>query len=391
MSSNIKKKGFPPPLSHPNLHEVEEEDTDPGIILESIDEPELEQSTKEPLPDLGVLNAFLKDIHVTEIMVNDFRNVAIEKEGKLQTTAIRIHDQNELNRIVQNILSQTGRVLTQDSPYIDTVLSDGSRVNIITKPLTQNGPCITIRKFPQRPKVEQLIQNATLTKKTALFLQACVLGKMNILISGGTGSGKTTLLNILTQYIPKTERIITVEETPEIVLTQPNSVCLMTKPLTPGSQMITERELVTNALRMRPDRIIVGECRRSEALDMLQAMNTGHDGSMTTVHANTTRDALARIETLCLMAGVNQLSQIALRKQITSALDLIIQIRRMRNGKRKIVEISEITGMEGDTITLQEVFKYDQPLDQIVSTGLVPTFLDRLTEQGIKLADDFFA
>jgi pilus assembly protein CpaF len=280
------------------------------------------------------------------------------------------------------------------------MLPDGSRVNIIGPPLTQYGPCLTIRKFPtKRWKLDELAGFEMLDQRMAQFLKACVYGRMNILISGGTGSGKTTLLNALASQIPKGERIVTIEDVPELAIGHFNSVKLQTKPQTPASAPVTARELTANALRMRPDRIIIGECRRGEAFDMLQAMNTGHEGSMTTVHANSARDALARVETLCMLGGV-ELPLNAIRRQIASALDLIIQIKRFRTSQRRVVAINEITGMEGEMITLQEIFAFDthsktqdatEGAGKFVCTGFVPTFLDRLRENGVDLPKAFFA
>jgi pilus assembly protein CpaF len=271
------------------------------------------------------------------------------------------------------------------------MLPDGSRVNIVTQPLTQLGPCLTIRKFPSRRlSLEDLIQNSFLDKRMAYFLQACTLGRLNLVVSGGTSSGKTTLLNALAMVIPKIERIVTIEDTPELLIQQINSVKLQTKPQMPASPPVTARELVANALRMRPDRIILGECRRGEAFDMLQAMNTGHEGSMTTIHANSPRDALSRLETLCLLAGVD-LPVVALRKQISEAIDLVVQTKRFRDGKRRVVAISEVTGMEGEIITTQEIFTTSPDGSQFKCTGFVPTFMDRLKENGFELPAGFFA
>jgi pilus assembly protein CpaF len=348
------------------------------------------------MPELGALSAFMKDPTITEIMINDVRNVMIERDGKLGFSGLAIGNLEELNRLTRNILEVSGRVLTLEQPYIDLMLADGSRVNIISTPLTQNGPCITIRKFPtKRYALEDLIQLEMLDKRSAYFLNACVQGKLNILISGGTNSGKTTLLNSLIQLVPKGERIIAIEDTPELVLNHANSVRLQTKPQSPTSSAIHARELLANSLRMRPDRIVVGECRRGEAFDLLQAMNTGHGGSMATIHANSPRDALSRMETLCLLAATD-LPLIAIRKQINSALDLVVQLKRFRSGKRRITAITEVTGVEGETITTQDIFQYEtnaQNTDagHFKCMGFVPSCLDKLSEQGVELPKNYFA
>ncbi len=347
---------------------------------------------------MGPLDAFMKDPSITEIMVNDLRNVMLEKEGKLQFSGFSYTSLDDLNRLTRSILDITGRILSPESPYVDTMLPDGSRVNIVGPPLTIYGPCLTIRKFPaRRITIQDLMTQDSLDQRMAYFLNACVIGKMNILICGGTGSGKTTLLNVLASFIPKSERLITIEDTPELSIPHFNSVRLQTKLQTPTSAPVTARDLVANALRMRPDRIIVGECRRSEAFDMLQAMNTGHSGSMTTIHANSPRDGLARLETLCLLSG-SELPLNALRKQIANALDLIVQIKRFRNGKRRVTAISEVTGMEGDTLTLQDIFQFEMnPMSgdggeggTFKVLGMVPTFVDRLREQGVEFPQHYF-
>jgi pilus assembly protein CpaF len=351
------------------------------------------------MPELGALSTFMKDPTITEIMINDIRNVMVEREGKLVFSGLAIGNLEELNRLTRNILEVSGRVLTPEHPYIDLMLADGSRVNIITTPLTQGGPCITIRKFPtKRYSLDDLVGLEMLDKRSAYFLNACVVGKLNVLIAGGTNSGKTTLLNSLTQLVPKGERIIAIEDTPELVLAHANSVRLQTKPQTPTSPAIQARELLANSLRMRPDRIIVGECRRGEAFDLLQAMNTGHGGSMATIHANSPRDALSRMETLCLLAATD-LPLIAVRKQINSALDLVVQVKRFRSGKRRVIGITEVTGVESETITTQDIFIYETDTRNAQNpdaghfkcTGFVPTFLDKLAENGVELPKNYFA
>ncbi|OFZ82970.1 MAG: hypothetical protein A2583_13095 [Bdellovibrionales bacterium RIFOXYD1_FULL_53_11] len=407
----------------------EEEKTAPGIALDDIGEttdpgispllknsagshapvprqrapaPPANQAPAAKMPDLGPINVFMRDPEITEIMINDVRNVMIEKRGKLMFSGFCYQGIDELNRFVRTILDITGRILSPDQPYVDVMLPDGSRVNIVGPPVTIQGPCVTIRKFPLKKfTVNDLIAAASLDQRMAYFLNACVIGRINMLISGGTGSGKTTLLNVLSGFIPKGERIVMIEDTPELVLSHANSVRLQTKPQTPMSPAVSARELVANSLRMRPDRIIVGECRRAEAMDMLQAMNTGHEGSMTTIHANNPRDALARLETLCMLANT-ELPLLAIRKQVTSALDLVVQIKRFRGGERKLVSIVELTGMESDTYTLQDIFMYEidlsATLDQTAAgsagrfkcTGLVPTFMERMREHGIEMPKNFF-
>jgi pilus assembly protein CpaF len=395
---------------------MDEEKTDPNLVipaqLRKKGTTETAKVAAEPLmpvstatvftgkmPELGALATFMKDPTVTEIMINDIRNVMIERDGKLGFSGLAIGNLEELNRLTRNILEVSGRVLTLEQPYIDLMLADGSRVNIISTPLTQNGPCITIRKFPtRRYSLEDLVHLEMLDKRSAYFLNACVQGKLNILISGGTNSGKTTLLNSLTQMVPKSERIIAIEDTPELVLNHANSVRLQTKPQSPTAAAIHARELLANSLRMRPDRIIVGECRRGEAFDLLQAMNTGHGGSMATIHANSPRDALARMETLCLLAATD-LPLIAVRKQINSALDLIVQLKRFRSGKRRVTAVTEVTGVESETITTQDIFLYEtdsrntQNTDagHFHCTGFVPAFLDKLAESGVEIPKNFFA
>jgi pilus assembly protein CpaF len=350
------------------------------------------------MPEMGPLDALMKDPEITEIMINDVRNVMVEKGGKIQFSGFNYQTIEDLNRLTRSILDITGRNLSPENPYVDVMLPDGSRVNIVAPPLTSQGPCITIRKFPaRRLGIQELMKAESLDQRMAYFLNACVVGRLNLMISGGTGSGKTTLLNALAAMIPKSERIITIEDTPELAIQHANSVRLQTKPQTSSSAPVTARDLVTNSLRMRPDRIIVGECRKAEAFDMLQAMNTGHEGSMTTLHANSPRDALARLETLCMLAGVD-LPLLAIRKQITSAIDLIIQIKRSRNGKRRITAVSEVVGMEGEVITMQDIFLYEIDINNqgnnetgiFKVTGSVPTFMDRLREQGVELPRHYF-
>jgi Flp pilus assembly CpaF family ATPase len=394
----------------------EDEKTDPSIILPQTASGQPQSATPPPhptsaaqatqtpsaaqnplpphlrMPEMGILSPFMKDPEVTEIMVNDLRNIMIEKNGQVFQSPQHFTTIEELQRLTRAILDITGRILSPDSPYVDTMLPDGSRVNIVTQPLTQLGPCLTIRKFPSRRyTLEDLIQSGLMDKRMAYFLQACTIGRLNLIISGGTGSGKTTLLNALAMTIPKIERIVTIEDTPELILPQVNSVKLQTKPQMPASPPVTARDLVANSLRMRPDRIILGECRRGEAFDMLQAMNTGHAGSMTTIHANSPRDALSRLETLCMMSGV-ELPVVAIRRQIAEAVDVVVQTKRFRDGKRRVIAISEVTGIEGgEMITTQEIFTASPDGSQFKCTGFVPTFLERLKENGVELPAGFFA
>ncbi|MBC7398141.1 MAG: CpaF family protein, partial [Bdellovibrionales bacterium] len=315
-------------------------------------------SNNRPVPDFGLLNSVLQDAEVTEIMVNDLRNIAIEKRGQIIVTPIRFKTLYELNRVVSLLLEPSGKVLSADQPFAVSSLPDGSRVHVAGPPVTEFGPCITIRRFPKRYSIENFVTNGTLDARMAHFLSACVAGRQNILISGGTGTGKTTILNSLIALIPPHERVITIEDTAEIPLILPNQVKMMTRAKSAGTEAITARDLVANSLRMRPDRIIVGECRGSEAMDMIQAMNTGHQGSMTTIHANSPRDALFRLETLMMTSGLD-LPLGAIRRQIASAVQLIVQIRRFRSGARKIISIQEVTGTEQDTLLLQEVFLFE--------------------------------
>ena len=342
------------------------------------------------LPDLGLLNPLLQDDDVTEIMVNDLRNIAIEKRGQIIVTPVRFKSIDDLNRVVRALLEPTGRALTPDQPLAMASLPDGSRVHIAAPPVTEYGPCITIRRFPKRYNIENFITNESLDERMAYFLNACILGKQNILISGGTGTGKTTLLNALLALVPPHERIVTIEDTAEIPVILPNQVKLMSKPKSLGGDAITARDLVANALRMRPDRIIVGECRGPEAMDMIQAMNTGHQGSMTTIHANSARDALFRLETLMMSAGLD-MPLAAIRRQIASAIQMIVQIRRFRSGNRKVVSIQEVTGTEQDTLLLQEIFSFEvkNTSDQSSDVGsfrfnVSAKVIENLKAQGIK-------
>lgn len=358
------------------------------------DRSKLVSDIKDEMLGLGPLEVLRKDETITEIMINGPKQIFVEKLGKLTLSSVQFHDDDHLMNIIERILSPLGRRIDESSPLVDARLDDGSRVNIIIPPLSLVGPCVTIRKFSKKPlTVENLINFGTLSKEMADFLKACVKARLNILVSGGTGSGKTTTLNVLSSFIPENERIVTIEDAAEIQLQQEHVVTLESRPANiEGKGAITIRDLVKNALRMRPDRIIVGEVRAGEALDMLQAMNTGHDGSLTTAHANTPRDALRRMETMVLMAGF-ELPVRAIREQVASAIDLIIQQSRIKDGSRKITYITEIQGMEGDTVTTQDLFKYEhermdengKSVGRFVSSGLQPAFLDKFTVNGVEI------
>ena len=348
---------------------------------------------------LGPLEPLLKDENITEIMVNGAKQIFIEQKGKLQLTDIYFHNDEHLMNIVERILTPLGRRVDESSPLVDARLADGSRVNIIIPPLSLVGPTVTIRKFSKNAfGMQDLVKFGTLSNKMATFLEACVRARLNILVSGGTGSGKTTTLNALSSFIPEGDRIVTIEDAAELKLQQTHVVRLEARPANlEGKGAITIRDLVKNSLRMRPDRIIVGEVRAGEALDMLQAMNTGHDGSLTTAHANTPRDVLSRLETMVLMAGM-ELPVRAVRTQVSSAIDLILQQSRIRDGSRKITHISEVQGMEGDTIILQDLFKYVQDyiddkgksVGHFEATGLQPAFMDKFKMNGVDLPISLF-
>lgn len=347
----------------------------------------------------GPLQPLLDDPDITEIMVNGPKKVFIEKKGQLSRANISFDDDDHVVRIIDRIILPLGRRVDYDSPTVDARLPDGSRVNAVVRPVAIDGPSITIRKFRKdRLQVPDLINFGSLTQQMADFLEACVKAHFNIVISGGTGSGKTTLLNVLSGFIPENERIITIEDAAELQLQQDHVMRMETKaPNTDGMNAVTIRDLVKNSLRMRPDRIVVGEVRGGEALDMLQAMNTGHDGSLTTVHANSPRDAISRLETLVLMAGMD-LPLKVVRQQISSAIDLIVQQSRLKDGQRKVTAITEVAGMEGDVVVLTDVFKFNQTsvsqdgkvLGELRPTGIRPLFTPRLEAAGYKLGAEIF-
>ena len=348
----------------------------------------------------GPIQSLLDDETVTEIMVNGPKKVFVEKKGQLTKTNITFDDDDHVLRIIDRIILPLGRHVDADSPTVDARLPDGSRVNAVVRPVAIDGPSITIRKFAKdKLKVEDLINFGSITRPMADFLQACVKARFNIIISGGTGSGKTTLLNVMSGFIPENERIITIEDAAELQLQQDHVMRMETKVANAdGLHAVSIRELVKNSLRMRPDRIVVGEVRGGEALDMLQAMNTGHDGSLTTVHANTPRDAISRIETLVLMAGMD-LPLKVVRQQVSSAVDLIVQQTRLKDGQRKVTAVTEVAGMEGDVIVLSDIFKFNQTgvttegkvLGEVNATGIRPNFTPRLIAAGFNLSADIFA
>jgi pilus assembly protein CpaF len=373
-------------------------DVEAGISRD--DRERLVQEISNDILGHGPIERLLADDSVTEIMVNGPFDVWVERQGRLYQTTVRFNDDSHLRRIINKMVAQVGRRIDESSPMVDARLPDGSRVNAVIPPLSLSGPLVTIRKFAnKRLDLQEMIRINTLSQETVDFLQRCIQAQLNVLISGGTGSGKTTLLNALSQAISDSERIVTIEDAAELALKQAHVLRLEGRPKNiEGQGEIAIRDLVRNSLRMRPDRIIVGEVRGAEALDMLQAMNTGHDGSLTTVHANAPRDALARIETMVLMAGYD-LPVRAIRQQVASALDLIIHLERLEDGSRRVTAVTEVQRMESDVITLQEifVFKIQQVLpDRTVigsmqPTGLRPTFLYKFEKRGITLPNDLFA
>ena len=343
---------------------------------------------------LGPLEPLLADPAISDILVNSFSSVYIERRGKLEKTSISFKDDEHLMRVIERIVSTVGRRIDEAQPMVDARLPDGSRVNAIIPPLAIDGPTLSIRRFGANPlKMPALIENGALTREIAILFEMCVRARLNIVISGGTGAGKTTLLNALSAYIPSDERIVTIEDSAELQMQQPHVVRLETRPPNiEGRGEVTQRDLVRNTLRMRPDRIVIGEVRGGEAIDMLQAMNTGHDGSLTTIHANTTRDALSRLETMIQMTGM-RLSDRAMRQQVASAINMVIQVARLTDGTRRITSISEITGMEGEMITMQEIFLFERTgvdstgkvIGRFRTTGIRPRFAERLKQYGMQL------
>jgi pilus assembly protein CpaF len=399
----------------PSLYDASMSDTElEGLVhqrlRELLDDEEVGLSAQEKLlivrqigdsvMGLGPLEPFVRDPEVTEIMVNGWDQIYVERGGRLYWTGVKFHDEGQLRRTVDKIVARVGRRIDESSPYCDARLPDGSRVNAIIPPLALDGAALTIRKFAADPyQASDLISFGTMTRNVSELLEACVKGRLNILVSGGTGAGKTTTLNVLSSFLPEDERIITIEDAAELRLQQPHVVRLESRPPNiEGRGEVTIRDLVRNALRMRPDRIVVGEVRGGEALDMMQAMNTGHDGSISTVHCNSPRDALARLETMVMMSGMD-FGVKAIREQISSALQLIVHQSRLKDGSRRVTHVTEIVGMEGDIITLQDVFLFDYSagidengrfLGTLKPTGLRPRFVDKIAERGVSVPTELF-
>ncbi|MGN0852256.1 MAG: ATPase, T2SS/T4P/T4SS family [Kiritimatiellia bacterium] len=381
------------------IHEIVEQVRTNGKLPPGIDAARLEREVFNEALRLGPLEELLADDSVSEIMVNGPNQVYVERHGKLQLTDLQFLDDASVLAVIERIVSPIGRRIDESQPYVDARLEDGSRVNAIIPPLSLSGPTITIRKFAKKTlTVEDFIRFGTWTRNAAEFMKACVMLRKNIIVAGGTGSGKTTLLNLLSGFIPADERIVTVEDAAELRLVQPHVVRLEARPPNiEGRGAVTIRDLVKNCLRMRPDRIIVGECRGGEALDMLQAMNTGHDGSLTTVHANSPRDVISRLETMVLMSGM-ELPSRAIREQIASAVDIVIHESRLSDGSRKVVAISEVTGLEGQQIVMQDIFAFRQSgvdahgrvVGAFRATGAVPTFFEHLKSRGLHLDPALF-
>jgi pilus assembly protein CpaF len=385
-------------LVHQRLRELLDEEEGPLSAQEKL---LIVRQIGDSVLGLGPLEPFVRDPEVTEIMVNNWDTIYVERAGKLYWTGTKFHDDQQLRRTIDKIVGKVGRRVDEASPYVDARLPDGSRVNAVIPPLAIDGPALTIRKFAADPyQADDLIEFGTMTSPVAKFLEACVRGRINILVAGGTGAGKTTTLNVVSSFIPDDERILTIEDAAELKLQQPHVVRLESRPPNiEGKGQVTIRDLVRNSLRMRPDRIVVGEVRGAEALDMLQAMNTGHDGSISTIHCNSPRDALSRLETITMMAGM-ELSNKAIREQIASALQLIVYQARLKDGTRRFTHVTEVAGMEGEVITLQDIFLFDfsSGVDEegrfrgrLKSTGLRPKFLDKLAERGVYMEPELFA
>ncbi len=370
-----------------------------GALIPRAERTRISREICVEVAGLGPLEALLEDDDITEIMVNGPYQVFVEKKGRIELSQVHFRDNQHVMNIIDRIVSSIGRRIDESSPMVDARLQDGSRVNCVIPPLSLVGPVITIRKFSRKPfTTADLIRFGSVSPRMLAFLEACVKGRLNMIVSGGTGSGKTTLLNVLSGFIPDDERIVTIEDAAEIQLRQQHVVTLESRPANlEGKGQISIRDLVRNALRMRPDRIVIGEVRSGETLDMLQAMNTGHDGSITTAHANTPRDLLSRLETMVLMAGM-ELPLKAIREQIASAIDIIVQQSRLRDGSRKIMTIAEVVGMEGDVISMQDLFVFEaegsdgngRVRGQFHSTGLRPHFAEKLRNNGILVRDEWF-
>jgi len=393
----------------PRLASVEDIDAEVGKVMETAiakgavklpagDRKRFVTEVASDILGYGPLDPLLADSSIDEIMCNGFDDIFVERRGKIERTDARFADETHYRQVIEKIVSAVGRRVDEGSPMVDARLPDGSRVNAILPPLAIHGPVLTIRKFSERPyTVTDLVGNSTLSMDAAVFLEACVRARLNVLISGGTGSGKTTMLNVVSSFIPDSERVITIEDAAELQLQQPHVVTLEARPPnSEGRGAVSIRDLVRNALRMRPDRIIVGEVRGAEALDMLQAMNTGHEGSLTTVHANSPRDVVSRLETMVLMAGFD-LPVRAIREQIASAVDLIVHVERLADGSRRLVSIAEVQGTEGDVVTLQDLFAYEQGAHgsegtgALRATGLRPRKLDQIGRSGVELPPRLFA
>lgn len=370
-----------------------------SIVLARSERARMFEAIAADIIGFGPLELLMNDAEISEIMVNGPKKIYVEKRGKVQRSTVTFNDDTHVLRVIDRIVAPLGRRIDESSPMVDARMPDGSRVNAVVRPIALCGPTISIRKFKKEGvSIDDLIRFGSITREMAEFLSACVRARLNVVVSGGTGSGKTTMLNALSSFIPDDERIVTVENAAELQLRQEHVVPLESRPMNvEGKGEITIRDLVINSLRMRPDRIVVGECRGGEALEMLQAMNTGHDGSMTTLHANTPRDAIARIETMCLMSGMD-LPVRAIREQIAAAVHLIVQLSRLKDGSRKTVYITEVQGMEGDVVVLSDIFVFEQQgldekgkiIGQLKPTGLRPRFVDKFEENNIYLPPNIF-